>query len=90
MGLDVFCLIGLYESLLNVLPHAKDFCGIEVAQLDWKFNTAGDDVDCSGSLSLVTIQNEPRTMRTQQRATLKDMARCQVHRCRSRLRSRTV
>ena len=62
-GLDVFCLIGLYESLLNVLPHAKDFCGIEVAQLDWKFNTAGDDVDCSGSLSLVTIQNEPRTVR---------------------------
>ena len=30
-------------------------------------------------LSLVTIQNEPRTVRTEPRATLKDIARCQMH-----------
>src|SRR5436309_15806076 len=47
-GPDALCLIGLYESLLNVFPHANNFCGIKVAQLHWKLNTAGDDIDRTG------------------------------------------
>src|SRR5438477_583293 len=47
-GLDVFRFIHLCESLLNVLPHAINLCGIKVAQFNWKLGAAGDNVDRSG------------------------------------------
>ena len=47
-GLDVFRFIHLCESVLNVLPHAINLCGIKVAQFNWKLGAAGDNVDRSG------------------------------------------
>ena len=60
------------------------------AILTTSFSATGTHNIHSWALSLVVIQNEPRTVRYSTEGNAKDMARGQVHTCRSRLRSRTL